>query len=99
MQTLCSRTENRDQREMVVFIGCTRMVHENVYQDILAMDPEITPPVLVIPFTAPGINNPDNDNAIARSVISQITPKFIAEDLLYKTTRIRNYLLVKVLSG
>jgi hypothetical protein len=98
MQTLYSPIENREQRVITVFVGYPHSVLETKYQEILTMDPDITSPVLVIPFIAPGIDNPDNDDAIAVSVISQITPKFIAEDLMYKTTRIGNYLLVKVLS-
>ena len=98
MEILYSRTENRYEKVVTVFIGSSKDAPNRKYQEILAMDPEIVPPVLTIPFVHQEADDPDNDEETARSMISYLAPEYVHEDLFYRTTRIREFLLVKIIS-
>ena len=88
----------RDTKVISVFIGGRHIPSQYQCQIILAMDPEIESPVLVVPFGGLPFDNVADDESVARTMISQNTPNFMKAGFQYRCTRIRGLLLIKVLA-
>ena len=88
-----------DHRKVVtVFVGGTDIPSRKECCVALTMDPEITAPVLVIPFGGLPFDGVEDDDSVAMIMISQNTPDFIGAGFCHRCTRIRDVLLIKVMT-
>jgi len=98
MDVLYSSGQHQDQKVVTVFVGASQVPSPAECCTVLAMDPEIQTPVLVIPFGGLPLSGGDDDESVARLMIQENTPGFMDAPLSYRCTRILNILLIKILA-
>ena len=98
MDVLYSSGQHQDQKVVTVFVGASQVPSPAECCTVLAMDPEIQTPVLVIPFGGLPLSGVDDDESVARLMIQENTPGFMDAPLSYRCTRILNMLLIKILA-
>jgi hypothetical protein len=97
MQTYYLYGQRRNSKVICVFVGGEVIPSHSDCCTVLAMDPEIEPPVLVIPFGGLEDRGADRDDFFAREMIMLATPNYVDDRFCYRCTRIRDKLLIKVL--
>jgi hypothetical protein len=93
---LYSRHARRDHKVITVFVGGSEIPCRRECETVMAMDPEIESPVVTIPFGGVASPRGQNDDLTARMMISQGAPECTGPSFRYRSTRILNYLVIKV---
>jgi hypothetical protein len=88
---------HRDKKVITVFVGGCDLPDRDQCDTLLTMDPEIEPPVLVIPFGGVKSQGVQDENFVARWMIANMAPKYFDDSFYYKCMWISDFLLIKVL--
>jgi hypothetical protein len=97
LEVLYANRSNGGQKVVTVFVGGSETPCRRQCETVLAMDPEIEPPVVVIPFGGLRPDRAEDDDSVAQRMIWQTTPGYARGGFSYRCTRITGMLLVKVL--
>jgi hypothetical protein len=97
LQVLYSNGTRNNQKVITVFVGASDTPCRRLCETVLAMDPEIEAPVVVIPFGGLQSDWTEDDDLVARQMILRTTPGFAGDSFSFRCTRIIDVLLIKVL--